>query len=161
MLSLSLIQQPLDIWIFKFKFFYQLRLKNNKKNQFFNCTSQISSALQPHMGFTGGSDSKESAYNVGDLGSISGLGRFPGEGKGYPRQYSVLEKSMGCKELDRTERLLLSQPHVINGMCIGKCKLGPAIITGSFMGSCCSDIFMSSFIIVIGVQYILQVINLT
>ena len=38
---------------------------------------------------------KESAYNVGNLGSIPGLGRFPGEGKGYPLQYSGLENSMG------------------------------------------------------------------
>ena len=37
---------------------------------------------------------KESACNVGDLGSIPGLGRFPGEGNGYPLQYSVLENSM-------------------------------------------------------------------
>ena len=35
-----------------------------------------------------GSDSKESAYDVGDLGSIPGSGRFLGEGKGYPLQYS-------------------------------------------------------------------------
>ena len=40
--------------------------------------------------------SKESTYNAGDLGSISGLGRFPGEGKGYLLQYSGLEKSMDC-----------------------------------------------------------------
>ena len=46
------------------------------------------------LGFTGGSDSKESACHVGDLGSISGLGRFPGEGNGNPLQYSYLEKSM-------------------------------------------------------------------
>ena len=43
------------------------------------------------------------------LGSISGLGRSPGEGKGYPLQYSGLENSMdypwGCKESDATERL--------------------------------------------------------
>ena len=37
-----------------------------------------------------------SACNVGDLGSIPGLGRSPGEGKGYPLQYSGLEKSMDC-----------------------------------------------------------------
>ena len=36
------------------------------------------------MGFSGGSDSKESACNVGDPGSIPGLGKFPGEGNGYP-----------------------------------------------------------------------------
>ena len=37
---------------------------------------------------------KESTCNVGDLGSIPGLGRSPGEGKGYPLQYSDLENSM-------------------------------------------------------------------
>ena len=39
---------------------------------------------------------KESACNAGDLGSIPGLGRSPGEGKAYPLQYSVLENSMDC-----------------------------------------------------------------
>ena len=46
------------------------------------------------MGFPGGSDSKESACSARDLGSIPGLGRFPGEGKGYPLHYSGLEKPM-------------------------------------------------------------------
>ena len=41
-----------------------------------------------------GSDGKESACNVGDLGSISGLGRSPGEGNGNPLQYSCLENPM-------------------------------------------------------------------
>ena len=45
-------------------------------------------------GFPGGSDGKESACNVGDLGSIPVLGRPPGEGNGYPLQYSDLENSM-------------------------------------------------------------------
>ena len=48
------------------------------------------------LGFPGGSAGKESTCNAGDLGSISGLGRSPGEGKGYPLQYSGLENSMGC-----------------------------------------------------------------
>ena len=39
---------------------------------------------------------KESAHNVGDLGSIPGLGRSLGEGKAYPLQYSALENSMNC-----------------------------------------------------------------
>ena len=43
-----------------------------------------------------GSAGKESACNVGDLDSIPGLGRSPGEGKGYPFQYSGLENSMDC-----------------------------------------------------------------
>ena len=47
-------------------------------------------------GFPCGSAGKESACNVGDLGSIPGLGRFPREGKGYPLQYSGLENSMDC-----------------------------------------------------------------
>ena len=46
------------------------------------------------VGFPGGSASKESACNAGDLGSIPGLGRSPGEGKGNPLQYSCLENSM-------------------------------------------------------------------
>ena len=47
-----------------------------------------------HRGFPGGSAGKESAYNAGDLGSILGLGRFPGEGYGNPLQYSCLENPM-------------------------------------------------------------------
>ena len=46
------------------------------------------------MGFPGGSDGKESACSAKDLSSILGLGRAPGEGKGYPLQYSCLENSM-------------------------------------------------------------------
>ena len=46
------------------------------------------------MGFLDGSDGKESVCNVGDLGSVPGLGRAPGEGNGYPLQYSCLENSM-------------------------------------------------------------------
>ena len=45
-------------------------------------------------GFHGGSDGKESACNVGDLGSIPGLERSPGEGNGNPLQYSCLENPM-------------------------------------------------------------------
>ena len=42
-------------------------------------------------GFPGSSAGKESACNVGDPGSIPGLGRSPGEGEGYPLQYCGLE----------------------------------------------------------------------
>ena len=66
-------------------------------------------------GFCGGLDGKEFACNAGDPGSIPGLGRAPGEGKGYPLQYYGLENSMDRgawwatvhgvgKELDTTER---------------------------------------------------------
>ena len=59
------------------------------------------------LGFPSGLDGKESACNAGDLGSIPGLGRSPGEEKGYLLQYSGLENSMVSpwdpKELDTTE----------------------------------------------------------
>ena len=45
-------------------------------------------------GFPGGSDGKESAYNIGDLSSIPGLGRSAGEGNGNPFQYSCLGNPM-------------------------------------------------------------------
>ena len=48
------------------------------------------------LGFPCGSADKESACNAGDLSLIPGLGRSPGEGKGYPLHYSGLENSMGC-----------------------------------------------------------------
>ena len=48
------------------------------------------------LGFSCGSAGKESAYNVGDLGLIPGLGRFPEERKGYPLQYYGLENPMDC-----------------------------------------------------------------
>ena len=44
-----------------------------------------------------GSEGKASTYNVGDLGSIPGLGRSPGEGKGNPLQHSSLENPMVCE----------------------------------------------------------------
>ena len=48
------------------------------------------------LGFPCGSAGKESACNTGDLGLIPGWGRSPGEGNGYPLQYSGLENSMDC-----------------------------------------------------------------
>ena len=51
-----------------------------------------------NLGFPCGPASKESTCNAGDLGSIPGLGRSPGEGKGYPFQYSGLENSMDYTE---------------------------------------------------------------
>ena len=47
-----------------------------------------------YWGFPGGSEVKASACNVGDLGSIPGWGRSPGEGNGNPLQYSCLENPM-------------------------------------------------------------------
>ena len=72
------------------------------------------------LGFPGGSVGKESACNVGDLGSIPGLERSSGGGHGYLLQYSCLENLHGqrslvgyspwaCKELDMTEILSIAQ----------------------------------------------------
>ena len=57
-----------------------------------------------HGDFPGGSDGKASAYNAGDLGTIPGSGRSPGEGNGNPLQYSCLENSRDSG----TERLSLT-----------------------------------------------------
>ena len=54
----------------------------------------LSNNLLLNFGFPGSSADKESTCNAGDLGSIHGLGRSPGEGKGYPLQYSGLENYM-------------------------------------------------------------------
>ena len=71
-------------------------------------------------GFSGGSDGKVSACNVGDPGSIPGLGRSSGEGNGNPLQYPCLEipwtkepvvgySPWGCKESDKTEQFHFSK----------------------------------------------------
>ena len=69
----------------------------------------FTSAILP-SGFPGGSAGKESACSVRDLGSVSGLGRSPGDGNSYPLQYSGLVNSMDCvvhgvAESDMTEQL--------------------------------------------------------
>ena len=73
------------------------------------------------LDFPSGSDGKESTCNAGDLGSIPGLGRFPGGGRGNPLQYPCLENPpgqrrlqatyspWGHKELDTTEQLSTAQ----------------------------------------------------
>ena len=71
------------------------------------------------LGFPGGSEGKESACNAGDPDIIPGSQRSPGEGNGYPLQYSFMENSMdrgawratvqGTAESDTAEQLTLSQ----------------------------------------------------
>ena len=79
--------------------------------------------LPPTLGYSGGSDGKESAWNARDLGSILGLGRFHGEGNSNPLQYSCLGNSMdrgawwgycprGPKKLDTTEWLTHTHIHM-------------------------------------------------
>ena len=74
------------------------------------------------QGFPCGSAGKASACSAGDLGSVSGLGRSPGEGNGYPLQYPGLENSMDCivrgvTESDTAERL--SHSHFAVRCCPG------------------------------------------
>ena len=78
------------------------------------------------MGFPGGSDSKLSTCNAGDLGSTLESGRSPVEGNGYTLQYSCLENSMdrgawqaivqGVAESDMTEQLTLSLSYPISSL---------------------------------------------
>ena len=72
---------------------------NNFRNKSFNYLNfePYEILINMTLGFPCGSAGKESACNVGDLGSIPGLGRLPEEGKGYPLQYSGLENSMDCR----------------------------------------------------------------
>ena len=60
------------------------------------CTVRLFSLFFVFVVMSYGSAGKESACNAGDLSSIPGLGRSPGEGKGSPLQYSGLENSMDC-----------------------------------------------------------------
>ena len=85
-------------------------------------------------GFPGGSAGKEFACNAGDLGLTPGLGAYPGEGNGYPLQYSGLENSMtiswGCKESDMTERLSLSFSRFISGTSNPKSMVSVGVVLG-------------------------------
>ena len=78
-----------------------------------SCTVGDRLPTPAYLVFPCGLAGKESTCHMGDVGSIPGLGRSPGEGKGYSLQYSGLENSMdyspwGGKELHTTERLSLS-----------------------------------------------------
>ena len=68
------------------------------------------------LGFPDSSIGNECSCNVGDLGVIPGLGRSPGEGKGYPLQYSGLENSTDCIVHGVTKsRTRLSNFHSLDG----------------------------------------------
>ena len=72
------------------------------------------------MAIPGGSDGKESACNAGDLGSVPGSGRSPGEGHGNPLQYSCLENPMDrgawratVHGVTMSQKRLSSQAHTL------------------------------------------------
>ena len=105
-------ETPVGTWVEKFPW-RRDRLPSPGKG--------IGYPLQYSWASPGGSDGKESACSAGDLGSIPGLGRSPGEGNSYPHQYSCLENPHGQRSLaatvhavtasDRTEQL--SMAHVL------------------------------------------------
>ena len=66
------------------------------------------------MGFPGGSDSKESVCNAGNLGSIPGLGRSPGEGNAYLFQYSCLDNYVDCI----VHRITKSKTQLSEELCL-------------------------------------------
>ena len=73
--------------------------------------------IHTQMGFPDSSVGKESACNAGDPGSIPGLGRSPGEGKGYPFHGYIpctVYSPWGHNKLDTTERLSLSHTQIPN-----------------------------------------------
>ena len=104
------------------------------------------------LDFPWGSAGKESACNAGDLGSIPGMERSPGGGKGYQLQFSGLENSMGysawgCKESDTTEQLsrhFTSSVHIF--MFLSQVTVIPGVLRQSLTtlnpllleSSCCS-----------------------
>ena len=77
------------------------------------------------VGFPCGLAGKESACNMGDLGLTPGLGRFPGEGKGYPFQYSGLENSRGC---------------IVHGVAKSRTQLSDFHFTSLQSSSICKDV---------------------
>ena len=96
--SISPSNEHTGLISFRMDWLNLLEVQGTLKNllQHHSSKASIFSALSFLYNFPGGSDGKVSAYNAGDLGSIPGLGRSPGEGKGYLLQYSALENSMHC-----------------------------------------------------------------
>ena len=80
------------VQVFEWTYFFHFSQVLSQDIYKWNCW-----VLSCFYGFPGGSDSEESTGNAGDLGLIPGSRRSPGEGKGYPLQYSGLQKSMDYK----------------------------------------------------------------
>ena len=117
------------------KMYWNIKRVSNRHNLlYFGHTGSLLLCRLSLFDFPGGSAGKESACNVGDLGLIPGLGRSPGEGKGYPLLYSGLETSMDCtvramaKSLTRPSGLHLHRlsPVVLSGAA---CLVVPGLLT--------------------------------
>ena len=96
------------------------------------------------IGLPCGSAGEESICHVGDLGSIPGVGRSPGEGSGYPLQYSGLENSMDCMVCGVTKSWTqLSEVHTHTHSpcpCIRKCALGSPFLPNLTHGQAAQDL---------------------
>ena len=90
--SSAFSKSSLNIW----KFSVYILLKSSLENfeHYFASMWNECNCVLVWIFFPGGSEVKASASNAGDLGSIPGSGRSPGEGSGNPRQYSCLENPM-------------------------------------------------------------------
>ena len=104
------------------------------------------------MGFPCGSAGKESACNAGGLGLIPGLGRFPGEGKGYPLQYSGLENSMDHIVLGVAKRQTwLSDFHfrwnvpMVSLILLKRSLVFPILLFSSVCCCCCCTDLLGGF----------------
>ena len=106
--------------------------------------------------FPGGSESKESAFNAGDLGSTSGSGRFPEEGNGYSLQYSHLKKSTDREARWATahgvakSRTRLSDEHLHSmppalGVDYASCSVSGSISTCTPLAPACLRIMVLFF----------------
>ena len=94
-----------------------------------------------YSGFSCGSAGKESAPIAGGLGLIPGLGRSPGEGKGYPLQYSGLENSMDCvvhgaaKTQTRLSNYFIHQTVCVRVcVCVCVCACPRSVVSNSLRG---------------------------
>ena len=105
------------------------------------------------VGFPCGSDGKESTCNAGDLGSILRSGRSPGEGKGYPLQYSGVENSMDCivhgvaksqTQLSDLHFLSLSLSWLADGclLIVSSCSLSSIHVHACCYFACQSFLFL-------------------
>ena len=90
-LLFSKITWSLSLWCF-WCCFLSHSGKVNSSNTHTSCVDLW--MIKEQLGFSGGSDGKESDYNTGDAGLIPGSGRSPGQGNGHPLQYSCLENSI-------------------------------------------------------------------
>ena len=76
------------------RFAVKLPEKSTYERALLPAKRHVKCVIYVYYSFPGGTDGKESVCNAGDPDLISGLGRYPGEGDGYPLQYSCLENSM-------------------------------------------------------------------